>query len=235
MIRRGRSAADRPNAWRAKKANPHFSLRGAHQGLESCTLVLRQQVSRFEVGPRCRRSVARPRWISEGWTSGGCGFRRRPSVFRRRGLLLLETDKAIGLVDRFAACFRDRRNPGSVAHAVRLRGHQEGRFFHSDSDCYGYLPLYVFCGHHLQAAKLRRSNIDASAGSVDEMARIVGSIRAAWPKVKMMLRPDSGFARASARPWPKPSGSGGRPTARRRVCSAISCGRPRQAGRAGTG
>src|SRR3954467_10546908 len=45
-----------------------------------------------------------------------------------------------------------------------IHGHQEGRFFHGSYDCYCYLPLYIFCGRHLLAAKLRRSNIDASAG-----------------------------------------------------------------------
>lgn len=45
-----------------------------------------------------------------------------------------------------------------------LFGHQEGRFFHGYYDCYCYLPLYIFCGRHLLAAKLRRSNIDAAAG-----------------------------------------------------------------------
>ena len=54
-----------------------------------------------------------------------------------------------------------------------LHGHQEGRFFHGYYDCYCYLPLYVFCGRHLLAAKLRPSNIDASAGSVEEVARMV--------------------------------------------------------------
>ena len=39
------------------------------------------------------------------------------------------------------------------------------------------LPLYIFCGRHLLAAKLRRSDIDASAGAVDEVARIVAQIR----------------------------------------------------------
>ena len=37
-----------------------------------------------------------------------------------------------------------------------LHGHQEGRFFHGYYDCYCYLPLYIFCGRHLLAAKLRR-------------------------------------------------------------------------------
>jgi hypothetical protein len=35
--------------------------------------------------------------------------------------------------------------------------------------------LYVFCGRHLLAAKLRPSNIDASAGSVEEAAWIVSA------------------------------------------------------------
>jgi hypothetical protein len=75
-----------------------------------------------------------------------------------------------------------------------LHGHQEGRFFHGYYDCYCYLPLYVFCGRHLLAAKLRRADIDASAGAVEEIARIVGQIRARWPTVRILLRADSGFA-----------------------------------------
>lgn len=82
-----------------------------------------------------------------------------------------------------------------------LHGHQEGRFFHGYYDCYCYLPLYVFCGRHLLAAKLRRSNIDAAAGAVDEVARIVGQIRAAWPRVRILLRADSGFARDELMAW----------------------------------
>jgi hypothetical protein len=221
-------------------------------------------------------------------------------------LLLGETDKAIRLIDRFAACFRDGRHPAYVLHDVRtliaqrvfglalgyedlvdhdevrrdpilgamlgklergseapvplagkstlnrlehapdgvtgryhkighdgaaiaallvdlfldahakppreivldldatddpLHGHQEGRFFHGYYDCYCYLPLYVFCGRHLLAAKLRRSNIDASAGAVEETAGIVGRIRTHWPKVKIVLRADSGFAREALMAW----------------------------------
>ena len=82
-----------------------------------------------------------------------------------------------------------------------LHGHQEGRFFHGYYDCYCYLPLYVFCGRHLLAAKLRRSNIDASAGAVDEVDRIVAQIRTCWPRVKIVLRADSGFAREELMAW----------------------------------
>jgi hypothetical protein len=82
-----------------------------------------------------------------------------------------------------------------------LHGHQEGRFFHGYYDCYCYLPLYIFCGRHLLAAKLRRSNIDAAAGSVQEVERIVAQIRAKWPRVRILLRADSGFAREALMAW----------------------------------
>ena len=82
-----------------------------------------------------------------------------------------------------------------------LHGHQEGRFFHGYYDCYCYLPLYIFCGRHLLAATLRRSNIDAAAGAAEEVARIVAQVRARWPRVRILLRADSGFARESLMAW----------------------------------
>jgi hypothetical protein len=82
-----------------------------------------------------------------------------------------------------------------------LHGHQEGRFFHGYYDCHCYLPLYVFCGSQLLAAKLRRSNIDASAGAVEEVAWIIAQIRARWPRVEILLRADSGFARDALMSW----------------------------------
>jgi Transposase DDE domain group 1 len=82
-----------------------------------------------------------------------------------------------------------------------LHGQQEGRFFHGYYDGYCYLPLYIFCGRHLLCAKLRRANIDASAGAVEEVARIVTQIRACWPRVRILLRADSGFAREELMSW----------------------------------
>jgi hypothetical protein len=82
-----------------------------------------------------------------------------------------------------------------------IHGEQEGRFFHGYYGGYCYLPLYVFCGRHLLAAKLRRANIDAAAGSVEEVARIVAQVRARWPQVRIILRADSGFAREALMAW----------------------------------
>jgi Transposase DDE domain group 1 len=87
-----------------------------------------------------------------------------------------------------------------------LHGHQEGRFFHGYYDCYCYLPLYIFCGDHLLAAKLRPANIDASAGAVEEVARIVAQIRTRWPATRIILRADSGFARDGLMAWCEANG-----------------------------
>ena len=76
-----------------------------------------------------------------------------------------------------------------------VHGEQEGRFFHGYYDCYCYLPLYVFCGRQLLAAKLRSASMDAAAGSVEEVARIVRHIRSRWPHVRILVRANSGFAR----------------------------------------
>jgi Transposase DDE domain group 1 len=82
-----------------------------------------------------------------------------------------------------------------------LHGKQEGRFFHGYYDHYCYLPLYVFCGEHVLCARLRQSNSDASAGSLAEIERVLDQIRGAWPKVKIILRGDSGFCRNELMSW----------------------------------
>jgi hypothetical protein len=82
-----------------------------------------------------------------------------------------------------------------------LHGNQEGRFFHGYYGHYCYLPLYIFCGEFLLCARLRSSNIDASAGSVEELRRIVKQIRAVWPEVRILVRGDSGFCREELMAW----------------------------------
>jgi hypothetical protein len=74
-----------------------------------------------------------------------------------------------------------------------LQGHQEGRFFHGYYDGYCYLPLYVFCGRHLLAAKLRRANLDAS----------LRALRASYPRRESSarrLRAGEGSRRRTTRP-----------------------------------
>ncbi len=82
-----------------------------------------------------------------------------------------------------------------------LHGEQLGRFFHGYYGHYCYLPLYIFCDDHPLAAILRPSNIDASAGSLGHVQRIVTRIRRAWPHVRIVLRADSGFCRDYLMRW----------------------------------
>lgn len=82
-----------------------------------------------------------------------------------------------------------------------VHGHQLGRFFHGYYKGYCYLPLYIFCGDHLLCARLRPSDIDASAGALKQLRRIVARIRAAWPDVAITVRADSGFCRDPIMSW----------------------------------
>jgi hypothetical protein len=87
-----------------------------------------------------------------------------------------------------------------------LLGQQEGRFFHGYYDCYCYLPLYIFCGEHLLVAKLRRSNIDAAEGALEEVKRIIEQMRARWPQTRFILRADSGCCREALMSWCEENG-----------------------------
>lgn len=89
-----------------------------------------------------------------------------------------------------------------------LYGHQEGRFFHGYYDEYCYLPLYIFAGEHLLCARLRTADQDAAAGSLEEVKRIVGRLRAAWPEVEIILRAGSGFCREELMKWCEGHGVG---------------------------
>ena len=50
-------------------------------------------------------------------------------------------------------------------------------------------------------ARLRPANIDASAGSVEELKRIVAQIRTLWPNTRIIIRGDSGFCREAIMAW----------------------------------
>lgn len=82
-----------------------------------------------------------------------------------------------------------------------IHGNQEGRFFHGYYDHYCYLPLYIFCEDHLLASVLRTANQDGAAGCVDHLKRIVKQIRQHWPKVRIIVRGDSGFCRDELMSW----------------------------------
>jgi len=82
-----------------------------------------------------------------------------------------------------------------------LHGRQEGRFFHGYYGGYCYLPLYIFCGEHLLAARLRTADHGDAQGVLEELPRIIAHIRAAWPGVRIVVRGDGGFCRDEIMAW----------------------------------
>ena len=83
----------------------------------------------------------------------------------------------------------------------KVHGNQVGRFFHGYYDHYCFLPLYVFCGHHLLAAYLRPSKIDNAKHAKAILGLLVKQIRQAWPDVRIIYRADSGFCRWKTMRW----------------------------------
>jgi hypothetical protein len=131
-------------------------------------------------------------------------------------LLLGATDKVIGLIDRFAACFSDGRSATDVEHTVatlvgqRVFGIARGYEDLIDHDQLRHDPVLATLAGKLAArrsrcaplaAKLRRANMDASSGARDEVARIVDHIRRRWPRVRILLRGDGAFAREELMAW----------------------------------
>lgn len=82
-----------------------------------------------------------------------------------------------------------------------VHGMQEGRFFHGYYDHYCFLPLYVFCGERLLVSYLRPSNIDGAKHAWGILSLLIKRLRQVWPKVKIIIRADSGFCRWRMLSW----------------------------------
>ena len=108
------------------------------------------------------------------------------------------------LVEQFIASFR--RAPKRLildfdATDDAVHGQQEGRFFHGYYDHYCFLPLYVFCGKQLLVSYLRPSKIIGAKHAWAILALLVKRLRQTWPKVRILLRADSGFCRWKMLRW----------------------------------
>jgi hypothetical protein len=82
-----------------------------------------------------------------------------------------------------------------------VHGNQEQTFFNGYYDHECYAPLFIFCGRHLLAAKLRPSNVDPADGALAELQRIIAQIRAQWPAVVIVVRGDSAYGRDDIMSW----------------------------------
>lgn len=82
-----------------------------------------------------------------------------------------------------------------------VHGNQEETFFNPYYRGYCYAPLYIFCGKHLLAAKLRASNVDPAFGGIEELQRVIKIIRSRWQNVEIIIRGDSAYSRENIMAW----------------------------------
>lgn len=82
-----------------------------------------------------------------------------------------------------------------------VHGSQEQAFFNTYYDGVCYAPLYIFCGKHLLAAKLRPSNVDPTDGALEELQRVIEHIRSRWGEVRILVRGDSAYSREEIMKW----------------------------------
>jgi hypothetical protein len=86
---------------------------------------------------------------------------------------------------------------------ARTYGQQELTYFNGHYDSYMYFPQFV-CdakSHFLLAAVLRPGKVSAANGAVLLLSRIVGLLRAEWPKIRIYVRADSNFAEPHLLNW----------------------------------
>jgi len=82
-----------------------------------------------------------------------------------------------------------------------IHGDQEGKHFHGYYDAHCFLPLYIFSDGHLLSSRLRTSDCDPLEGVIEDISRIVAQIRDKWPRIRIILRGDSGFCREDLMSW----------------------------------
>jgi len=87
------------------------------------------------------------------------------------------------------------------ASDIPLHGAQEHAEFNAYYDHYCYLPLYVFCGKAILACVLRNSRIDGAKHAAAVIKLLVTRLRQVWPKVRIIVRGDSGFCRQRLIRW----------------------------------
>ena len=76
----------------------------------------------------------------------------------------------------------------------KVHGDQDKKAFNAYYDSYCFQPLYVFCGDQLLVSYLRPANLGDGHHARGITKLLVARIRQRWPRVKITLRGDGGFA-----------------------------------------
>jgi hypothetical protein len=119
----------------------------------------------------------------------------------RRALLRLGR----ALVEQYCASFR--AVPKRIVLDIddtfdRVHGAQQLRLFNAYHDDYGFQPIVVFDGEgRFVTAVLRPGKRPSGVEIRGFVRRLVGAIRAHWPKVEILLRADSHYAAPQVFDW----------------------------------
>ena len=103
--------------------------------------------------------------------------------------IIVEPVLGIGLKIPVPVLILDMRNACFVALAVPVE----------DGDPVGVAGVAVLDVDHVLLPVVE--GVDGAAGALEEVKRIVAQLRARWPKVRIVLRGDSGFCREELMAW----------------------------------
>src|SRR6516165_9168070 len=109
------------------------------------------------------------------------------------------------LVEQYCASFR--QVPKRIVLDIddtfdRVHGGQQLRLFNAFHDDYGFQPIVVFDGEgRFVTAMLRPGKRPSGQEIRGFVRRLVGAIRALWPKVEILLRADSHYAGPEVFDW----------------------------------
>jgi hypothetical protein len=109
------------------------------------------------------------------------------------------------LIEQYCASFR--QVPKRVLLDIddtfdRVHGGQQLRLFNAFHDDYGFQPIVVFDGEGRFVTAMLRPGKRPSGQEVGSFVRrLVGAIRALWPKVEILLRADSHYAGPQVFDW----------------------------------
>jgi hypothetical protein len=109
------------------------------------------------------------------------------------------------LVEQYCASFR--QPPKRIVLDIddtfdRVHGGQQLRLFNAFHDDYGFQPIVVFDGEgRFVTAMLRPGKRPSGQEIRGFVRRLVGAIRALWPKVEILLRADSHYAGPEVFDW----------------------------------
>lgn len=82
-----------------------------------------------------------------------------------------------------------------------LHGQQEGRFFHGYYGEYCYTPFYIFGGHWPVVAALHTAEKEHGEEILRLVEKVVRRLRERFPKLRIILRADSGYCRDELMAW----------------------------------